>query len=591
MNVHACGMRDPSAMRRARQGTLGIMPDAPSHPSDPPQSRAIRPSADIGDERDLLALAGRLVRRHAIELTPAESELVSRVSTVAVRASTLEWAQDSILAGLDPLGTAFGHVRSAAARRVRGATFTPEAVIASMLDQCEELRRPDVVVDPGAGTGRFARQAARRFPAADIVAVEADPSVAVLLRATLAAEGLTDRVRVRVEDYRAMASLPPARNRLFIGNPPYVRHHQMSEEWKAWYRDVAAGLGIRASRLAGLHLHFFFKTAELAGRSDFGSFITSSEWLDVNYGAALRRLLVEHLGLTSINAFEPTAPVFADAMTTSVVTTFDLSSTRRRAKFRVIGRPESLARAESGIDRGYEELADAERWTPKLRAESVDRSDHVPLGEIFRVHRGQVTGANRIWIARSALHRDLPPSVLFASVTRAREVIESRGSLDSPDGLDCVVDIPVDLGVLTVDEREAVERFLRWAEQQGARDSYIARHRRAWWSVGLKKPAPILCTYMGRRPPAFTVNKVRARHINVAHGLYPRESMPDGALRAYVYWLNANVARSAGRTYSGGLTKFEPRELERLLVPSLDTMRTWNHRGAGPKPNSNGTRR
>lgn len=39
--------------------------------------------------------------------------------------------------------------------------------------------------------------------------------------------------------------------------------------------------------------------------------------------------------------------------------------------------------------------------------------------------------------------------------------------------------------------------------------------------MGLKEPAPVLCTYMARRPPQFTLNLCGARHINIAHGLYP----------------------------------------------------------------------
>jgi hypothetical protein len=74
---------------------------------------------------------------------------------------------------------------------------------------------------------------------------------------------------------------------------------------------------------------------------------------------------------------------------------------------------------------------------------------------------------------------------------------------------------------------------------------------------------------MARRPPAFVRNLCAARHINIAHGLYPRDPMPDALLDALAAWLRANVAQSAGRTYAGGLTKFEPKELERVLVPPL----------------------
>ena len=76
---------------------------------------------------------------------------------------------------------------------------------------------------------------------------------------------------------------------------------------------------------------------------------------------------------------------------------------------------------------------------------------------------------------------------------------------------------------------------------------------------------------MARRPPQFTLNVCGARHINVAHGLYPREALAPDALVALVAWLNENINTGSGRTYAGGLTKFEPKEIERLRIPRLET--------------------
>ncbi len=44
------------------------------------------------------------------------------------------------------------------------------------------------MLDPGTGSGRFLIAAARKFPTADLVAVEADPFAALILRA----KGLRD---------------------------------------------------------------------------------------------------------------------------------------------------------------------------------------------------------------------------------------------------------------------------------------------------------------------------------------------------------------------------------------------------------------
>jgi hypothetical protein len=85
--------------------------------------------------------------------------------------------------------------------------------------------------------------------------------------------------------------------------------------------------------------------------------------------------------------------------------------------------------------------------------------------------------------------------------------------------------------------------------------------------VRLRAPAPILATYMARRPPAFVRNLAGARHVNIAHGLYPREPLPPAALDGLAAYLRRSVTRGQGRTYAGGLTKFEPGEMERLPVP------------------------
>jgi hypothetical protein len=73
---------------------------------------------------------------------------------------------------------------------------------------------------------------------------------------------------------------------------------------------------------------------------------------------------------------------------------------------------------------------------------------------------------------------------------------------------------------------------------------------------------------MARRPPVFVRNLVEARHINIAHGLYPRDPGMDAPLLDQLaLWLSRTVTSASGRTYAGGLTKFEPGEMERLLVP------------------------
>lgn len=475
-------------------------------------------------------------------------------------------AQEAIARGEDPLGDLFCQHFSADERRPRGATYTPQIIIDSMLDWAEEQVTPARIVDPGAGSARFLVAAGRRFPKAELIASEFDPLAAVLARGHLAAAGLAERSHVNVGDYRQLKLEGTTGPTLFLGNPPYVRHHLIEPAWKTWLTETARRYGYDASQLAGLHVHFFLATAEHANSGDVGVLIAAAEWLDVNYGRLVRELLMGVLGVQQLHVIEPTADPFPGTQTTAVITGFQVGHKPESVGLRRVATLEDLGKLETDWFVRRERLEAADRWTPLTRAGRERREGFVELGELCRVHRGQVTGANGVWIAGEHA-AGLPDSVLFPSVTKARELFAAGDVLLDPSLLRRVIDLPVDLDVFDKTERRRINKFLKYAKAKDVDDGFVARHRKAWWSVGLRQPAPILATYMARRPPVFVRNLADARHINIAHGLYPRATLNDAQLQGLAGYLSRCVSLHDGRTYAGGLTKFEPKEMERLLVP------------------------
>ena len=526
---------------------------------------------DIETVPSLVSLALALGAEDAGDLSAAERRLVDEAHGARTTAALVRGVRGMIGRGEDPLGDAYCTIRSPEERRPLGQTYTPRPIIEAMLRWAADHGDPVRVVDPGAGSGRYLVAAGERFPGAALHGADIDPLAALMLRANLAAAGLADRARVHVGDYRAL-SLPPVDGpTLFVGNPPYVRHHRIAPEWKTWLLETARRRGLDASALAGLHVHFFLATAEYGRNGDYGAFITSSEWLDVNYGGLVRQLLLDGLGGQSLHVLAPEAPLFSDATTTSAITCFRIGETPSTMRIRRVESLSDLGRLAGGRSVSRQRLAGTSRWSVLTRETPRLREGYVELGELCRVHRGTVTGANAVWVRRDA-SPDLPERVLFPSITKARELFGAGARLGSLEALRRVVDLPVDLDVLDDDEREQVDRFLREARARGVHEGYIASNRRAWWSVGLRAAAPILATYMARRPPAFVRNDAGARHINIAHGLYPRERMSDVLLDRLADRLRAEVTLAQGRTYAGGLVKFEPREMERIPVPGPDML-------------------
>jgi SAM-dependent methyltransferase len=497
-------------------------------------------------------------------LTIAERLLATMEPAAALVAAT----KAAIVAGSDPLGDAFCKLRTPEERRGQGATYTPSVIVDAMLGwSASEQSVPARVVDAGAGSGRFTCAAAKVFGKAQLIAVENDPLAALLLRANAAVLGFSDRLELRLVDYRDLELADISGPTLFIGNPPYVRHHDIGQNWKLWLATTAQSLGVKASGLAGLHVHFFLKTRAIARPGDFGTFITASEWMDVNYGSVVRKMLADGLGGTAIHVIESKAMPFADALSTGTVTCFRVGNRPDTLVMRSVDSLASLSPLAGGRAVSWSELAPSHKWSVLIRNSPKPTSGHIELGDLFRVHRGQVSGKNAVWIAGQTA-RDLPDHFLFPTITRAREIIDCVGSLKETARLKRVVDLPPDLSDLTDDERLRVDRFLEWARENGAEQGFVATHRRAWWSVGLREPAPILCTYMARRPPVFLRNSAGARHLNIAHGLYPRQPLSETTLQAVIAHLRSAASTAEGRTYAGGLIKFEPREVERLHIPS-----------------------
>lgn len=533
----------------------------------------------IKSESQLCGLAVRLGAADAPEnLSVAEQQLISN-SITPPTSLDISRVISLVQSGADPLGNVFLRLRTATVRREVGATYTPRPLVETMVKWARQQGDFDRIVDAGAGSGRFTLAAAKVFPQSTLYAVDTDPLSSLCLRAALASCGLTDRSFVSTSDFceftpeqhRALtrcgtSGIDRTPRTLWIGNPPYVRHHNLSKASKNWLKSSAQKLGYNASALAGLHVYFFLATALKANAGDVGCYITSSEWLDVNYGSLVRNLLTNELGLESLDILSPKVEAFEGVASTATITCFKPGTTNETVTAQHHQKVETLGTLGVGSPKKLDDLQQTTRWTTLLHPRKARPCGYIELGEICRVHRGAVTGANKVFVVGDD-HPHIPDAYLKPSVTKAKELFRSGGVLDSSSHLRYLVKLPTDLDQIPPSDRNAIEIFLDWARSLGAHQGYVARKRKAWWSVKVRDPAPILATYMARRPPTFVRNITKAAHINIAHGLYPLEPLSPKQLDRLAQSLRECVDPTQGRTYAGGLTKFEPREMQRIAIP------------------------
>lgn len=507
-------------------------------------------------------------------LSAAEAGLLSEAAEG--QADDPEAVRDAIRRGKDPLGEAISASRTALERRRIGAIYTPPAAVRAMVDWLV-AHEPVRVVDAGCGSGRFVAEVARRAPGLPLVAVDTDPLATLACRATLACLDAPSATVINA-DYLEVQLPRSAGPTGFLSNPPYVRHHELTQRQKQWAKHRAAEIGLGFSGLAGLHAYFFLATLGHAARDDLGCFITSAEWLDVSYGAAVRQLLHDGLGLESLHLLDAEAAPFDDAMSTAVIVCFRVGRRASQVRVRGLSSLDALGTlSDSGVPRPRETLAPDRKWSPQVRHVGRRRSEAlVRLGELVRVSRGVVTGHNAFFVLRpsSAAALGLEPWTTPV-LSDAHEVLKASGVVRRTDSTRLLLAPPRTID-LDAPSCEPLRRYLAQGLRLGVPERYICSHRRPWWYVGAKHPA-VVATYMARQPPAFALNPCRMAILNVLHGFYPRVDMDDEQLAGLVGYLNAHRAmlRGHGRTYQGGLEKFEPREMEALLVPPLDRLASY----------------
>ncbi len=480
--------------------------------------------------------------------------------------------------------------RSAAERNRLGQFATPPQLAVDIaryaLDLWRDRPEPAAFLDPAIGSGSFYSALRRTFPPraiADACGVEIDPRFADAARDLWGGSGL----RVIPGDFTTLA--PDRSYNLILTNPPYVRHHHLGREDKERLKALVADrFRLDISGLAGLYAHFLLLGDAWMAPGGLAIWLIPSEFMDVNYGAAVKSYLTEHVKLLHIHRYCPSDVQFCDALVTSAIVVFEKSAPPLDHQVRLsFGGPITAPAASETV--ALAALSRARKWTALAKGPASDAEPSHTLGDFFVIKRGMVTGADGFFILdrQEALRKGIPAEFLRPILPSSRHLTSAVIEAE-PDGyprLDkALAIIDCDLPEPVIQQRyPEFWRYLESGKVQGVHSGYLASRRTPWYSLEKREPAPFLCTYMGREkddgnPFRFFWNKSRATAANVYLLLYPKGELKIAlAARPELYSIVFAQLQSVagehlikeGRVYGGGLHKMEPKELANLPADAL----------------------
>lgn len=477
------------------------------------------------------------------------------------------------------------HLDTAALRKARGAFFTPEPLARYVTDWAVRSVE-DRVLEPSCGEAAFLLSAVDRLAALHdaeqtttvphLDGVEVHDASASATRDLLRAAGV--EAEVSVGDFFAFE--PNGTYDAVIGNPPYVRYQDFSGESRARSREAALRAGVPLTNLASSWAAFTVHAALFLKKGGRLGLVLPAELLTVNYAAPVRRFLLERFSSVDLVLFEER--VFPEVLEEVVLLLADGYDQGPTDHFRVLQARDADGLRETPVLRSWTpEDLDA-KWTPSLlSSDALSAFATLTHGEDFGTLQtwgettlGMVTGNNRYFALSPERVRehglrpfDLVPlsppgSRHLRGLTLTDGALEALGKAGSATALFRPSGEPSAAGW----------DYIRAGEVAGVNEAYKCRIRPDWWRVPLVPPADLLVTYMNADTPRLCTNRAQVHHLNSVHGVYLAKKWRRLGMD-YLPLVSLNSmtlvgAETVGRSYGGGMLKIEPREADRLPMPS-----------------------
>jgi len=426
------------------------------------------------------------------------------------------------------------------------------------------------VLEPSCGTGAFISALLSISDQIKITGVEKDLS----LYETAQQLWSSDTCHIINNDFFDYASMESQQFDAIISNPPYSRHHHLSQSEKRFYSQLTATFsGVSLSGLAGLHAYFLLTGTGMLKENGVGSWLIPSELFSVNYGAPIRKFLTQNVSLERIHFFDPENLQFDDALVTSCVAIIRKRKpdTRSYAVF-TYG---DFLNPRKTIEIPLKELTKLSKWQHLEGYSGEDVSSVQILGDYFKAKRGIATGGNSFFIrSRNEWHQKgisdewLYPILPSPRTFHLPEITSDEAGWPQESDT-ALLNIPKSSNYAALPL--SIRKYLDDCPEK-IRNGYILRHRTPWYSIGSVTSAPIVCTYMSRSketPFRFIRNRSNATMTNTYLGLYPQTAMSDNELDNMCEALNnipPEILINGGREYGGGLKKLEPQELMSLPI-------------------------
>lgn len=368
-----------------------------------------------------------------------------------------------------------------------------------------------------------------------------------------------------------------------IANPPYYKHHFIKNK-KIIYQDICLNTNYKFSIQTNIYCWFLIKGLNLLNTGGRLAFIVPSEFLNSNYGEAIKRYLLKTglvLHLININ-FEKN--VFDNALTTSVIILAEKNKDKHRfINFYNVSNLDCLTSLNEFLN-GYPkitlevgELDPKRKWRNYFNGNKKNESNNlVPFTILGRFSRGIATGSNEYFTLTPSESEEykLPKESLIPCISRSADVMGVRFSKEDFEKLK-IKEKKIYLFNGQKAQDHGVKDYIKIGERLKINEKFLTRNRSPWYALEKRKVSKIWLSVFGRGKLKFVWNDTDCLNLTTFHAFYPSE-FGKRYLNILFLYLNTATAREffeqEKREYGNGLGKYEPNDINKSLVINFDAL-------------------
>ncbi len=480
-------------------------------------------------------------------------------------------------------------------RRRHGIFYTPDA-LAHSIAQWAVTKPGATILDPSFGGCAFLRAAVSRLrnlqapcAARQVFGADRDPAARTWLSSILEQGAheeqflFQDFLSLRPQQFRTLFSA-------VLGNPPYVKHHSIPHRLQRAAARALTENDLRLSAMASYWAYFVLHSIDFVAPGGRLALILPGSLIHADYASVVRTSLKDAFG--KVTAIFLQERIFPEAEEESVLL-FAEQRGQKMTEVRVgLASCTSIRLDEEGLDRCTQPLASPEGEDSWLRAILDSKvlsiydqaaTQCCQLRDKAKIRIGTVTGANRFFVLRPSVFRELSIPRHYATPILSRAsllhgLVFDKTALKNAHKSDCaclLIRPP-----LRASTDSAVKAYLRRGIKEGIHERLKCSIREPWYRVRIGTVPHAFLTYMSGMAPRLVLNTAQIPSTNAIHGLTWLETVSERESRSiavgFLSTLTQLSAELEGRSYGGGVLKLEPSEAGSLLIPLLgsDTPRT-----------------